>query len=113
MPIALEEEPEPGFDVQKWSNDYQYLAQAVYNADQDQTGDALLIIAFLAFCFSCAHINWIAKDPVMMVANQTPVCTLNTVFIMCTHSCIIVLLYLEDFKIKLISNDLYIESQNY
>lgn len=30
---------EPTFDVQKWSSDYQYLAQAVYNADQDQSGE--------------------------------------------------------------------------
>ncbi|XP_071522990.1 uncharacterized protein [Panulirus ornatus] len=31
-------ETQPDFDVQKWSSDYQYLAQAVYNADQDQSG---------------------------------------------------------------------------
>ncbi|KAK3871355.1 hypothetical protein Pcinc_023487 [Petrolisthes cinctipes] len=35
---ALEQEEELGFDVQKWSSDYQYLAQAIYMADLDQSG---------------------------------------------------------------------------
>lgn len=37
-PPEIPEETELPFDVQKWSNDYQYLAQAVYQADQDQSG---------------------------------------------------------------------------
>ncbi|XP_042889655.1 uncharacterized protein LOC122264675 isoform X2 [Penaeus japonicus] len=32
------EEPQESFDMHKWSEDYQHLAQAVYGADQDQTG---------------------------------------------------------------------------
>lgn len=37
-PPDVPEEAELPFDVQKWSSDYQYLAQAVYQADQDQSG---------------------------------------------------------------------------
>ncbi|XP_050693476.1 uncharacterized protein LOC126984142 isoform X2 [Eriocheir sinensis] len=37
-PPEVPEEAELPFDVQKWSSDYQYLAQAVYQADQDQSG---------------------------------------------------------------------------
>lgn len=37
-PPEVPAETELPFDVQKWSSDYQYLAQAVYQADQDQSG---------------------------------------------------------------------------
>ncbi|XP_042239346.1 uncharacterized protein LOC121877608 isoform X2 [Homarus americanus] len=37
-PVPPMEDPEPAFDIQKWTNDYQYLAQAVYSADEDQSG---------------------------------------------------------------------------
>ncbi|XP_045126093.1 uncharacterized protein LOC123513184 isoform X1 [Portunus trituberculatus] len=36
-PPNVPEETELPFDVQKWSSDYQYLAQAVYQADHDQS----------------------------------------------------------------------------
>lgn len=39
-PPEVPEETELPFDVQKWSSDYQYLAQAVYQADHDQSGMA-------------------------------------------------------------------------
>ncbi|KAG0715655.1 hypothetical protein GWK47_011433 [Chionoecetes opilio] len=37
-PPEVPEEAQLPFDIQKWSSDYQYLAQAVYQADQDQSG---------------------------------------------------------------------------
>lgn len=40
-PPEVPEETELPFDVQKWSSDYQYLAQAVYQADQDQSGESV------------------------------------------------------------------------
>lgn len=41
-PPDVPDETELPFDVQKWSSDYQYLAQAVYQADHDQSGDQVL-----------------------------------------------------------------------
>ncbi|KAK8752594.1 hypothetical protein OTU49_006440, partial [Cherax quadricarinatus] len=36
--IPVEDHYEQTFDAQRWNSDFQYLAQALYNADEDQSG---------------------------------------------------------------------------
>ena len=42
--IQPEEPQEEPFDMQKWSEDYKSLANAVYNADADQSGELVFFM---------------------------------------------------------------------